>query len=158
MQASTNASSCRAEMVSASTVAFSWASSKAQFSGDDQLGGGQRHGAVAGGGMVTGEPLDGDGISPQGRVARFLGPAAQLVEVGMLEKQSGHGVSLLRLPSAAQAEEGATARLRGDSEWTQSFPRTRWHPPGATADRSSPPFRVLGRWPSAIMLHSVRFL
>ena len=59
--------------------------------------------------MVAGEAFDGAGIAAAGGVAQLLGLAAQLVEVGALGKRSGHGVSLLRLRSAAQAEEEATA-------------------------------------------------
>ena len=42
--------------------------------------------------------------------------AAQLVEIGALGKRLGHGVSLRRLRSAAQAEEEATALAWGCSE------------------------------------------
>ena len=45
-------------------------------------------------GVVAGEALYGVGIAAAGGVAQLLGLAAQLVEIGALGKQSGHGVSL----------------------------------------------------------------
>ena len=83
---------------------------EAQLAGNDQLG--DRQADLAGGGrwaVVAAETLDGVGVAAAGGVAQLLGLASQLVEVGALRKRSGHGVSLLRLRSAAQAEEEATA-------------------------------------------------
>ena len=82
---------------------------KAQFPCDDQLGGGQADRAAAGSGVMARQPLQGRGIAPPGGVTQFLGPQAQLAEVGALWKRIGHGFSLRGLRSAAQAEEDATA-------------------------------------------------
>ena len=76
-----------------------------------------------------------------GGVAQLLGLAAQLVEVGALGKRSGHGVSLLRLRSAAQAEEEATAMAVCCSEVDSVLPAdpaapSRRHPIVALAERS----------------------
>jgi hypothetical protein len=60
--------------------------------------------------VVAAEPLHRRRITAAGRIAQLLGLAAQLVEIGALGKRTGHGVSLLRLRSAAQAEEEATVR------------------------------------------------
>ena len=81
--------------------------------------------------MVAGEPFDGAGIAAAGGVAQLLGLAAQLVEVGALGKRSGHGVSLLRLRSAAQAEEEATAMTVGASEVDSVLPADPAAPSGA---------------------------
>ena len=53
------------------------------------------------------EAFTGRGVTRPHGVAQFLGLAAQLAEVGAIGKRSGHGVSLRRLRSAAQAEEEA---------------------------------------------------
>ena len=118
---------------------------EAQLAGDDQLGGGQGDGALECTRVVAGEALDGVGIAAAGGVAQLLGLAAQLVEVGALGKRSGHGVSLLRLRSAAQAEEEANSQFWDDLQrWTQSFPRTRRHPPAPTSRYPVPDDQTCG--------------
>jgi hypothetical protein len=56
--------------------------------------------------MMAGETPQRCSITPPGGVAQFLGAAAQPVQVGPLGKRVRHGVSLVSLRSAAQAEEG----------------------------------------------------
>ena len=58
---------------------------------------------------MAGQARNGGGIAGPGGVAQFLGAAAQLAEMRAFGKRMGHGVSLRRLRSAAQAEEEATA-------------------------------------------------
>ena len=82
---------------------------KAQFAGDDQLGGGQPDRAGGQGRVMAGQALNGRGITGPGGVAQLFGAAAQLAEIGALGKRFRHGVSLRRLRSAAQAEEEAIA-------------------------------------------------
>ena len=62
------------------------------------------------------------GSPPAGSVAELLRPAAQLVEVGVIGKRSGHGVFLLRLRSAAQAEGRGQQPVRGDAEVDSVLP------------------------------------
>ena len=83
---------------------------KPQLAGDDQLCRGQTGCALERPWVVAAEPLHRRRITAAGRIAQLLGLAAQLVEIGALGKRTGHGVSLLRLRSAAQAEEEATVR------------------------------------------------
>ena len=59
--------------------------------------------------MVMLEAIKGIGLAAASGVAQLLGLTAKLVEVGALGQRSGHDVSLLRLRSAAQAEEEPTA-------------------------------------------------
>ena len=91
--------------------------------------------------MVTADALDGVGVAAAGGVAQLLSLAAQLVEVGALRKRSGHGVSLLRLRSAAQAEEEATAMTVRASEVDSVLP----------ADPAAPslaPLRIVAAGPN----------
>src|SRR5215472_15382884 len=94
-----------------------------QLAGDDQLGRGQAGYALERRWVVAAEALRRRRITAAGRIAQLLRLAAQLVEIGALGKRIGHGVSLLRLRSAAQAEEEATAEGEAIRRWTQSFPR-----------------------------------
>ena len=58
---------------------------------------------------MAGEALQSIGVALPSGVAQLFGPAAQLVDIRTLGNWIRHGVSLLSLRSAAQAEEEATA-------------------------------------------------
>jgi hypothetical protein len=62
------------------------------------------------------EPLAGGGIAGPDGVAELFGLAAQLAEMVACWQRIGHGVSLRRLRSAAQAEEEPRQPGQPDSE------------------------------------------
>jgi len=95
---------------------------ESQLASDDQLGRRQGDGTLGRTPVVADEALDSTGLLAAGGVTQLLGLASQLGEVGPLRKRIGHGVSLLRLRSAAQAEEEATANVWSDSEVDSVLP------------------------------------
>ncbi len=105
---------------------------ESQLASDDQLGRRQGDGTLARTPVVADEALDSTGLLAAGGVAQLLGLAPQLGEVGALGKRIGHGASLLRLRSAAQAEEEATAKVWSDSEVDSVLPADPVAPSNAT--------------------------
>jgi len=88
--------------------------------------------------VVAAEPLHRRRVTAADRIAQLLRLAAQLAEIGALGKRTGHGVSLFRLRSAAQAEEEATANVWSDSEVDSVLPADPVAPSSATLILAAP--------------------